>query len=65
MTTIFSYIKNSFKELKDNVSWTPRSELQRLVTIVFVFSVLFSIAIWGADTILSKIVGIYFKIING
>ncbi len=65
MTAIFSYIKNSFKELKDNVSWTPRSELQRLVTVVFVFSIIFSIAIWGADTVLSKIVGIYFKIING
>ncbi|MEE3035315.1 MAG: preprotein translocase subunit SecE [Bacteroidota bacterium] len=65
MTAIFSYIKNSFKELKDNVSWTPRSELQRLVTVVFVFSIIFSIAIWGADTVLSKIVGIYFEIING
>ena len=65
MTAIFSYIKNSFKELKDHVSWTPRLQLQRLVTVVFIFSVLFSIAIWGADTVLSKIVGIYFRIING
>ena len=64
MNTVISYIKNSFKELRENVSWTPRSELQRLVTVVFVFSIIFSMAIWGADTVLSKIVGIYFEIIG-
>ncbi len=64
MNTVISYIKNSFKELRENVSWTSRSELQRLVTVVFVFSVIFSMAIWGADTVLSKIVGIYFQIIG-
>ena len=30
------------EELKNNVSWTNRSELQRLVSVVLVFSVLFS-----------------------
>ena len=64
MNTVISYIKNSFKELRENVSWTPISELQRLVTVVFVFSIIFSIAIWGADTVLSKIEGIYFEIIG-
>ena len=64
MNTVISYIKNSFKELRENVSWTPISELQRLVTVVFVFSIIFSIAIWGADTVLSKIVGIYCEIIG-
>ena len=64
MNTVISYIKNSLKELRENVSWTPISELQRLVTVVFVFSIIFSIAIWGADTVLSKIVGIYFEIIG-
>ena len=54
-----------FEELQKNVSWTPREELQRLVAIVLVFSVLFSLAIWGADTILSSIVQSYFKLING
>jgi preprotein translocase subunit SecE len=39
--------------------------LQRLVVVVLVFSVLFSILIWGADTVLSKVVGFYFKLING
>ncbi|MBN09119.1 MAG: preprotein translocase subunit SecE [Flavobacteriaceae bacterium] len=65
MTTIVNYIKESFEELSNNVSWTPRAELQRLVVIVLVFSVLFSLAIWGADTVLSKLVNSYFNLING
>jgi preprotein translocase subunit SecE len=65
MITILNYIKESFEELQKNVSWTPRSELQRLVLIVLVFSVLFSLLIWGADTLLSSIVQTYFNLING
>ena len=65
MITIINYIKNSYEELRNNVSWTPRGELQDLVLVVLVFSILFSLAIWGADTILSRIVKIYLNIING
>ena len=61
---MIDYIKDSFEELKNNVSWTERSELQRLVVIVLVFSVLFSLAIWGADTVLSRIIQFYFNFIG-
>ena len=64
MSAIVNYIKDSFEELKNNVSWTPRAELQRLVVVVLVFSVIFSLAIWGADTVLSEVVGFYFQLIN-
>ena len=64
MSTIIDYIRDSFEELRNNVSWTPRVELQRLVVIVLVFSVIFSLAIWGADTVLSEVVGFYFQLIN-
>ena len=62
---MIDYIKSSFEELSNNVSWTPRSELQRLAVVVMVFSILFSLAIWGADTVLSRIVQVYFNLING
>ena len=65
MLVFISYIKDSFEELKNNVSWTPREELQRLTVVVLVFSLLFSLAIWGADTILSRVISVYFKLING
>ena len=64
MAAMIDYIKDSFEELKNNVSWTERSELQRLVVIVLVFSVLFSLAILGADTVLSKIIQFYFNLIG-
>ena len=64
MSVIINYIRDSFEELKNNVSWTPRAELQRLVVVVLVFSVIFSLAIWGADTVLSEVVGFYFQLIN-
>jgi len=64
MSAIINYIRDSFEELKNNVSWTPRGELQRLVVVVLVFSVIFSLAIWGADTVLSEVVGFYFQLIN-
>ena len=62
MAAMINYIKDSFEELKNNVSWTERSELQRLVVIVLVFSILFSLAIWGADTVLSRIIQFYFNL---
>ena len=61
---MITYIKDSFEELKNNVSWTERSELQRLVVIVLLFSVLFSLAIWGADTVLSRVIQFYFNLIG-
>ena len=64
MQLFISYIKDSFEELKNNVSWTERSELQRLVVVVLVFSILFSLLIWGADTVLSRIIQFYFNLIG-
>ena len=65
MSEVITYIRASFEELKNNVSWTPRSELQRLTMVVLIFSLIFSLAIWGADTVLSRLITIYFKLING
>ncbi|MBT7654801.1 MAG: preprotein translocase subunit SecE [Flavobacteriaceae bacterium] len=64
MQLFISYVKDSFEELKNNVSWTERSELQRLVVVVLVFSILFSLAIWGADTVLSRVIQFYFNLIG-
>ena len=65
MAAIINYIKDSFEELKNNVTWTPRAELQQSAVVVLVFSILFSLAIWGADTVLSGVVQAYFNLING
>ena len=64
MMTIISYIKDSFSELKNHVTWTPKSELLRHTTVVVVFSIIFSLAIWGADSVLSRVVKFYFQLIS-
>ena len=64
MGSIINFIKESLTELRDNVKWTPRSELLNLSGLVIVFSVLFALAIWAADSVLSRIVGLYFDIIS-
>ena len=64
MTSIINFIKESVTELRDNVKWTPRSELLNLSALVIVFSVIFSLAIWGADSILSRVVKLYFNLIG-
>ena len=43
--------------------WDP--EAQRLTVLVAVFSIIFSLAIWGVDTVFSKAVKAYFDLITG
>ncbi|MFD1063374.1 preprotein translocase subunit SecE [Winogradskyella litorisediminis] len=64
MAGLITYVKESFGELKNNVTWTPWSEAQRLTVVVAVFSILFSLAIWGIDTVFSRLIKYYFGIIN-
>ena len=65
MAGVVTYIKESFEELKNNVTWTPWAEAQRLTVLVAVFSIIFSLAIWGVDTVFSKVIALYFDWING
>ncbi|CAM3455418.1 preprotein translocase subunit SecE [Aequorivita lipolytica] len=55
-----NYISESYKELKNHVTWPTWAEAQRLTVIVAVFSVLLALAVWGVDTVFSKVVGLYF-----
>jgi preprotein translocase subunit SecE len=59
-----SYIKESFGELKNNVTWPTLPNAQKLTVLVAIFSILFSLAIWGVDTVFSKLVDAYFSLMN-
>jgi len=58
---MINYISESYKELKNHVTWTPWAEAQRLTVVVAVFSVVLSLAVWGVDSVFSEVVGLYFK----
>lgn len=64
MAGIVNYIKESFGELKNNVSWPAWSEAQSLTVLVAVFSIIFSLATWGVDTVFGKVIKAYFNFIN-
>ena len=61
---IVSYIKESFSELKEHVSWTALPELSNLTVVVLLFSIIFAALIWVADSFLSRIIKFYFDFIN-
>ncbi len=46
---MFTYIKESFEELKNNVTWLNREKASNLMVVVAVFSILFALATWGVD----------------
>jgi preprotein translocase subunit SecE len=55
------YIKESYSELKNHVSWPTWAEAQRLTVIVAVFSIILALAVWGVDTVFSKLISLYFE----
>jgi len=65
MAGIVSYIQESYNELKNHVTWTPLAEAQRLMVVVAVFSIIFSLAVWGVDTVFSKVIKLYFENVVG
>jgi len=62
---MFTYIKESIDELRNNVTLPSRAESSNLMVIVAVFSILFALATWGVDSLFSKLIQLYFSnIIN-
>jgi preprotein translocase subunit SecE len=61
---MFTYIRESFEELKHNVTLPTRAEASNLMVIVAVFSILFALATWGVDTVFSKLIQLYFNTLN-
>ena len=57
---MINYIKESYNELRNHVTWTTWSEAQRLTVIVATFSVVLALAVFGVDTVFSKVIALYF-----
>lgn len=55
------YLKESYSELKNHVTWTSWDEAQRLTVIVAAFSIVLALAVWGVDSVFSKLISLYFE----
>jgi preprotein translocase subunit SecE len=64
MTGIVKYVRESFEELKSHVSWPSFNEGLNLTVLVAVFSVIFSLIIWGLDTAFSKLIKEFFNLLS-
>ncbi|CEN44175.1 Preprotein translocase, SecE subunit [Capnocytophaga canis] len=56
-----NYIKESYEELKNHVTWPTLAQAQKEMVIVVVFSVLFSLLIWGMDSFFERLMAWYFN----
>ncbi len=56
-----NYIKESYNELRNHVSWPSWAEAQRLTVIVAVFSIILALVVFGVDKVFSNIIELYFK----
>ncbi|MFD2099565.1 preprotein translocase subunit SecE [Flagellimonas iocasae] len=62
---MLTYVKESFEELKNNVTWLDRDKASNLMVIVAVFSIVFALATWGVDSLFSKLIALYFDKLIG
>ncbi len=61
---MINYIKESYEELKNHVTWPELAESQRQMVIVVAFSILFSFVVWGMDSFFEWIMALYFNLMK-
>jgi len=59
---VVTYIKESFEELKSQVTWISFSEAQKSTVVVALFSVLFALAIFAVDKVFQLGLEQYFNL---
>lgn len=59
---LVNYIKDSFEELRNKVSWISWEEAQKSTVVVAVFTVLFALAVFLVDKVFQAGLTEYFKL---
>ena len=55
---MIQYVKESYEELTNHVTWPNVSDAQKEMVVVVVFSILFSLVIWGMDYSFEYLIGL-------
>jgi len=61
---MIKYIKESFEELNNHVTWTPRDEAQKSTVVVAVFTILFAIGVFAIDKFFQLGLDNFFSMFN-
>lgn len=64
MSAISQFIKESYNELVNKVSWPTWAELQESSVIVLVSSVIISLVVFAMDSAFSKIMELLYQLVN-
>jgi preprotein translocase subunit SecE len=61
MNKISMYLRDSYRELLDKVSWPSWSELQQSTVIVLVATLLITVLVWIMDFIASSVLHLIYS----
>jgi preprotein translocase subunit SecE len=59
---LVTYVKESFRELRENMTWISWEEAQKSTAVVALFTVLFAIAVFGVDKIFQSLLKQLFQL---
>ena len=59
---LVKYIKDSFEELRNKVSWIPWEEAQKSTVVVAIFTVIFALAVFFVDKFFQTGLTEYFEL---
>ncbi|WP_010134837.1 preprotein translocase subunit SecE [Ochrovirga pacifica] len=61
---IIEYVKSSFSELKDEMTWVSKEEAQKSTVVVAVFTIVFAVVVFAVDQGFQKALEGFFNIIK-
>ena len=61
---LVNYIKESFEELKNNVTWENREQAQKDTVLVAIFTIIFALAVFVVDKFFQSALEQFFNIFN-
>jgi preprotein translocase subunit SecE len=59
--SLITYVKESYNELTNHVTWPTWAETQKLTVTVAVFSIIFALIVAGIDYVFSAAIENYFS----
>jgi preprotein translocase subunit SecE len=64
MSSFSTFIKESYNELVNKVSWPTWSELQESSVIVLISSIIIALVVFAMDSAFSKIMELIYQLVN-
>ena len=60
---IINYIKSSFSELKDEMTWISKEEAQKSTVVVAIFTIVFAVTVFLVDQVFQKALEGFFNVL--